>query len=219
MLAKPQGSAEVLVWPRPVWKHSAMADTSWTRRRFALTSGLGTLVLSLSRASWAVAPDTDRTSGAKEQTGPQERWIELKSIHTGEVVKATFDKQSGPDRATLAKLQHLLRDYRVNEEHTMDSRLYELLSDLAQAAGHEPRFEVISGYRSPRTNAQLRARGHGVAERSLHMEGRAIDVRLKGCDCAMLRDLALQAKRGGVGYYARSNFVHLDTGRVRTWNG
>jgi uncharacterized protein YcbK (DUF882 family) len=196
-----------------------MADTSWTRRRFALTSGLATLALPLSRASWAVALDTEATAGAKEQTGSQERWIELASIHTGEVVKATFGKQSGPDSATLAKLQHLLRDYRVNEEHTMDSGLYEQLSDLAQAAGHEPRFEVISGYRSPRTNAQLRSSGHGVAERSLHMEGRAIDVRLKDCDCALLRDLALRAKRGGVGYYARSNFVHLDTGRVRTWNG
>jgi uncharacterized protein YcbK (DUF882 family) len=135
------------------------------------------------------------------------------------VVKATFDARSGLDAATLGKLQHLLRDYRVNEEHTMDTGLYVQLSDLARAAGCEARYEVISGYRSAKTNAQLRASGHGVAEHSLHMEGRAIDVRPKGCALVTLRDLALQAKRGGVGYYERSNFVHLDTGRVRTWTG
>jgi uncharacterized protein YcbK (DUF882 family) len=148
-----------------------------------------------------------------------ERWIELKSIHTGEAVKVAFAKGSGADAAALARLQHVLRDYRANEEHAMDPALFEQLIDLAEAARREPRYEIISGYRSPKTNAQLRANGHGVAEHSLHMEGRAIDVRLEGCDCKTLRDLALQAKRGGVGYYARSNFVHLDTGRVRAWNG
>jgi uncharacterized protein YcbK (DUF882 family) len=101
----------------------------------------------------------------------------------------------------------------------MDAALYGLLSDLAEATGHEPRYEVISGYRSPRTNAQLHAAGHAVAEHSLHMEGRAIDVRLLGCDLAAFRDAALKAARGGVGYYPSSNFVHVDTGRVRTWTG
>ncbi len=168
----------------------------------------------------AGAPDEAGSAGAPKTEGASaERWIELKSIHTGEVVKATFGRQSGPDAAALAKLQHVLRDYRINEEHEMDAGLYQQLSDLAQAAGCEPRYEVISGYRSPKTNAQLRANGRGVAEHSLHMEGRAIDVRLKDCPLAKLRDLALQAQRGGVGYYERSNFVHLDTGRVRTWTG
>jgi uncharacterized protein YcbK (DUF882 family) len=177
--------------------------------------------LPLARASWAIATGAGLPDGAAAEKGiaTPERWIELKSIHTGEAVKVAFAKRSGPDAATLARLQYVLRDYRVNEEHAMDPALFEQLIDLAAAAGREPRYEIISGYRSPKTNAQLRANGRGVAEHSLHMEGRAIDVRLKGCDCATLRDLALQAKRGGVGYYARSNFVHLDTGRVRTWNG
>jgi uncharacterized protein YcbK (DUF882 family) len=198
-----------------------MTDVSWTRRRFVFTLSSGVLALPLARASPATAPDADppvNVASAKEAASP-ERWIELTSIHTGEVVRATLGRKSGPDPATLAKLQHLLRDYRVNEEHRMDPGLYEQLSDLAQAAGREPRYEVISGYRAPGTNTRLRARGHGVAEHSLHMEGRAMDVRLRGCDCAILRDLALQAGRGGVGYYERSKFVHLDTGRVRTWNG
>ncbi len=198
-----------------------MTEIAWTRRRCVCTLGLSVLALPLARASSAVATGPGLPDGAAAEKGVAtlERWIELKSIHTGEVVKATFGRTSGPDPATLARLQHLLRDYRVNEAHAMDPGLYLQLSNLAQAAGCEPRYEVISGYRAPRTNAQLRASGHGVAEHSLHMEGRAIDVRLTGCDCATLRDLALQAKRGGVGYYARSNFVHLDTGRVRTWNG
>ena len=150
--------------------------------------------------------------------GPQ-RTLELKNLRSGEVVKATFDRDTGPDPATVAKLQHLLRDVRVNEEHPMDTALYGLLVDLAAATGHEARYEVISGYRSPRTNEGLRAAGHAVAEHSQHIQGHAMDVRLLGCDLATFRDAALQAKRGGVGYYPSSNFVHVDTGRVRTWTG
>ncbi len=145
--------------------------------------------------------------------------MELRNLHTGEVLQVSFDRDKGPDEASRARLQHLLRDYRVNEEHAMDPTLYGLLADLAQAAGCPARYEVISGYRSPRTNASLRAAGHAVAEHSQHMEGRAIDVRLMGCDLEKLRDVALRAKRGGVGYYPSSHFVHLDTGRVRTWTG
>jgi uncharacterized protein YcbK (DUF882 family) len=191
-----------------------MSGGSWTRRRCTLL-GLSALAGALGCASTVVsAVAAAATNGAKSR-----RWIELKSLHTGEVLKVSFDRQADPDPADLAKVQHLVRDYRVNEEHTMDVALYGLLSDLAEATGHEARYEVISGYRSPRTNAKLHAEGHGVAEHSLHMEGRAIDVRLLGCDLETFRDAALKAGRGGVGYYPGSNFVHIDTGRVRTWTG
>jgi uncharacterized protein YcbK (DUF882 family) len=183
-----------------------MRGDAWTRRRCCNLLGLGALAVASTRGSTVAAAGSQRS-------------IELKSLHTGEVVKATFERDAGPDFATLAKLQHLLRDYRVNEEHTMDAALYGLLGDLAEATGCEARYEVISGYRSPRTNAQLHEAGHAVAEHSLHMEGRAIDVRLLGCDLITLRDAALKAARGGVGYYPSSNFVHVDTGRVRTWTG
>jgi uncharacterized protein YcbK (DUF882 family) len=116
-------------------------------------------------------------------------------------------------------MRWLLRDHRANEAGRMDVQLFDQLTTLAEAAGVDPRFEVISAYRSPRTNAALRAAGRGVATRSLHMEGRAIDVRLHGVSCATLRDLAVRAAAGGVGYYRASNFVHLDTGRVRAWAG
>ena len=177
---------------------------AWTRRRFLGAVGSGGFA--------AVAPVLVEASS-------RERSLELKNLHTGEVLRVTFDRDASPDAATLAKLQHLLRDYRVDEEHAMDPALYGILCDLAEAAGYPARYEVISGYRSPRTNKKLRDAGHAVAEHSQHMEGRAIDVRLVGCDLVKLRDVALAAKRGGVGYYPSSNFVHVDTGRVRTWAG
>jgi uncharacterized protein YcbK (DUF882 family) len=185
-----------------------MSGGVWTRRRCwqLLGFGLGALAAAVTGVSSAAAAGSQRS-------------LELRNLHTGEVVKATFDRDAWPDAATLAKLQHLLRDYRVNEEHSMDAALYGLLSDLADVTGHEARYEVISGYRSPRTNEKLHTEGHGVAEHSLHMEGRAIDVRLLGCDLATFRDAALKAARGGVGFYPSSNFVHVDTGRVRTWTG
>jgi uncharacterized protein YcbK (DUF882 family) len=189
-----------------------MSDRSWTRRRCSLL-GLGAVAGAL--AGGLIGVDV---ASAADAAGAR-RSLELKNLHTGEVLKVTFDREAGPDPETLAKLQHLLRDYRVNEEHTIDPALYGLLSDLAAATGHEARYEVISGYRSPRTNEKLHSEGHAVAEHSQHMEGRAIDVRLIGCELTILRDAALKAARGGVGFYPSSNFVHVDTGRVRHWDG
>jgi uncharacterized protein YcbK (DUF882 family) len=146
-----------------------------------------------------------------------ERRLELTNLHGGEKLTVTFldEHDIAPDAA--AALRHLLRDYRVNEEHEMDFDLFMQLTDLARECGVPAKFAVISGYRSPGTNAKLRAAGHAVAEHSQHMQGHAIDVRLEGCPLARLHELALAAGRGGVGYYPRSNFVHIDTGRVRSW--
>ena len=153
-----------------------------------------------------------------EAQAAESRWIEVNNINTREVLRVTFRNASGLIPEAVARLQHLVRDYRTGEEHEIDTRLYVLLSDLARAAGREPRYDLISGYRSPRTNANLRAKGHAVAEHSMHMEGRAMDVRLQDYDLAAFRDLALAAKQGGVGFYPRSKFVHVDTGRVRSWS-
>jgi len=183
--------------------------TLWTRRgcAAAVTVAVG----------MGLAAGLNRTVWAEDAPRPRKCSLELKNLHTGEMLKVTFERDAGPDPQALAELQHLLRDYRVDEEHAMDPALYGLLCDLAEAAGYPARYEVISGYRSPRTNKKLRDTGHQVAEHSQHMEGHAIDVRLVGCELAKFRDVALHAKRGGVGYYPESNFVHVDTGRVRTW--
>jgi len=145
------------------------------------------------------------------------RRLALHNVHTNESLDVTFQNRDGFVAEALKQLQHLLRDYRTGEEHAIDTNLYVLLTDLARTAGVEPHYEVISGYRSPATNAGLIAGGHHVARRSMHMEGRAMDVRLHGIELSAFRDLALAAKRGGVGFYPRSSFVHVDTGRVRSW--
>ena len=146
------------------------------------------------------------------------RWIELHNINTRETLKVTFHDGKDFLPEAVAKLQHLMRDFRTGEEHQIDTRLYLLLTDLASQAGREPVYDLISGYRSPQTNGKLKAQGHAVAEHSQHMEGRAMDVRLHDVPLDAFRDLALAAKRGGVGYYPRSKWVHVDTGRVRQWS-
>ena len=120
----------------------------------------------------------------------------------------------------IPAVQWLLRDHRANEAGRIDPALFDWLADAAAKLGVEPRYQVISGFRSSHTNEMLRRTGGGgVARKSLHMQGRAIDVRLNGVDCSALRDVAMSAGRGGVGYYRRSAFVHLDTGAVRAWAG
>lgn len=147
------------------------------------------------------------------------RWLELVNTHTAETLQVIYRTAEGIVEPAIERLQWLLRDHRAGEAAPMDFGLYDQLAALAAAAGVEPRFEVISGYRSPRTNAKLKAAGHGVATKSLHMQGRAIDVRLRGFSTAKLGELAMAAARGGVGYYRSSDFVHIDTGRIRRWTG
>ena len=145
------------------------------------------------------------------------RRLELVNLHGGDRVTVTFHDEHDITPDAIAKLRYVLRDYRRNEEHDMDFGLFVQLTDLARACAVPAKYEVISGYRAPATNGMLRATGHNVAEHSQHMEGHAIDVRLVDCPLAQLHELALAAKRGGVGYYPRSRFVHIDTGRVRSW--
>jgi len=118
-----------------------------------------------------------------------------------------------------AQLTALLRDWRNNEVHPIDTRLLDLLADLHVQLGTSDPFNVISGYRSPQTNALLHERSSGVAAKSLHMQGMAIDIRLPDTQLRRVRDTALAMGRGGVGYYEASNFVHVDVGRVRRWTG
>ncbi len=174
-----------------------------TRR--ALLQGLGAVATAsaLTDAAWAGGT----------------RYLELRSLHTGEQFTAAWKPASGLDTGSLASLELLLRDHRNGERHPMDAGIYSQLIDFAALAGVDARFDIISGYRSPLTNAKLHERSGGVSSHSLHMEGRAIDVRLHGVDCLKLAELARAQQRGGVGYYGRDAFVHLDTGRIRTWNG
>lgn len=147
------------------------------------------------------------------------RDLSLHNLHTGERLAIRYFDEGRYLPEALTQFNHLLRDHRSGETADIDRRLFDQLHALAAGTGRQPHYEVISGYRSPRTNEALRASSEGVAQHSLHIEGRAIDVRLDGITCSRLRDLALDLRCGGVGYYAKSDFVHLDTGRVRSWSG
>jgi uncharacterized protein YcbK (DUF882 family) len=138
-------------------------------------------------------------------------------IHTAEKLTVTYREHGQVLPDALAAINHYLRDFRTDQSHDIDVALLDSLADLHAAFDGRGNFEVISGYRSPRTNEALRHATSGVAEKSLHIHGRAIDVRLTSARTRDLRDAAVAQKRGGVGYYAESNFVHVDTGAFRTW--
>lgn len=146
-----------------------------------------------------------------------ERHLVFKNLHTGESLRSTFWAEGQYLDAELNAVNRILRDHRSGEVYPMDPKLLDLLYVLQQSVGVSGAFHVISGYRSPATNRKLQTRSSGVAKRSLHMQGRAIDIRLPGCDLGQLRNAALSLKAGGVGYYAKSDFIHVDTGRVRRW--
>lgn len=143
------------------------------------------------------------------------RSLSFYHTHTGAWLSATyFDGSYLPQ--SLAQIEAFLRDFRTGESHPIDLALLDMLHVLTERFGRST-FEVISGYRSPTTNAALAKNSTGVSKSSLHMEGRAIDVRLTGVDTARLRQAAIELRCGGVGYYPESDFVHLDTGRPRAW--
>lgn len=147
----------------------------------------------------------------------RDRSLSFYHTHTGERLKLTYFSDGRYQEEALMELNHYLRDFRTNEMHAIDAGLFDILHAAKNACDSNGTFEVISGYRSPQTNNQLRRQGRGVAQRSLHLEGRAIDVRLTGVRTSDLKKAAASLRRGGVGYYARSDFIHIDTGRVRFW--
>lgn len=188
----------------------------WTRRRLIHTAIAGSAGLTLTGFALAKGETVSETPLPERAA---ERAIELHNTHTSETVSVIYRRGNEYNARAIASLRNVMRDHRNGESHDIDALLYDQLFDLALAAGCDARFEIISGYRSPASNAKMAAASRGVAKHSLHLEGRAIDVRLHGCSCSTLRDLALAAAKGGVGYYRRSDFVHVDTGRFRTWNG
>ncbi|MEX2408563.1 MAG: DUF882 domain-containing protein [Rhodovibrionaceae bacterium] len=146
------------------------------------------------------------------------RTLAFNSLHTGEKTSVTYWEEGAgylPD--AISELTHVLRDWRTEETYEMDLGLYDLLFELRYRLGSEKPFSIISAYRSPKTNASLAANSGNVAKRSYHMKGMAIDIALPDVDLKYLRQVALDMQLGGVGYYPKSGFVHVDTGPFRTW--
>jgi uncharacterized protein YcbK (DUF882 family) len=175
---------------------------TWSRRAF-----LGTAVcaapMAAARNVFARAPDM--------------RALRFAHTHTGERLAVDYFERGEYLADALSVVNQFLRDFRTGEVHAIDTGLLDLLHQLASVTGTSAPFQVISGYRSPATNRLLRQRSEGVAAGSLHMKGQAIDIRLGDVPLRRLQQAALRTARGGVGYYPASDFVHVDTGRVRQW--
>jgi uncharacterized protein YcbK (DUF882 family) len=180
---------------------------------------MATGALAGATALWSPASLAGAIAQPAPHAGPGPRRIALLNLHTGERLEVEYFRDGAYVPDALAALEILLRDFRNGEKHVIDPKLLDYLTDVAAALSAPPAYSVISGYRSPETNERLHERSSGVSQRSLHMQGRAIDVRMTGRDCADLSASAQGLKRGGVGYYRASNFVHLDTGAFRTWRG
>lgn len=172
-------------------------------RREIVRAGVGLLTAAVSPSAFA--------------QGASARTLSFVNTHTGETFADAYWERGAYVPGALAAINRVMRDHRSGEMHAIDTHLLDQLSDLRARLGASAPYQIISGYRSPATNAALHANSSGVASGSLHMSGRAIDVRLRGVDLPRLRDTAVSLERGGVGYYESSDFVHLDTGRVRRW--
>jgi uncharacterized protein YcbK (DUF882 family) len=145
------------------------------------------------------------------------RMVSFRHTHTGESLSLAYAHGDTYLPDALARVNWFLRDFRNGESRPIDPQLLDRLHVLCELTGTKAPFDVISAYRSPSTNEMLQRRGGAVASRSLHLEGRAIDVRLADVALAELRDAAISLRAGGVGFYPESRFVHLDTGRLRRW--
>jgi uncharacterized protein YcbK (DUF882 family) len=145
------------------------------------------------------------------------RSLSLVNANSGETLTVTYWSNGGYHRDALDKLNHFLRDTRDNAQTEMDPLLFDVVWHTQQITGHGGHVEVLSAYRSPTTNAWLASVSRGVARDSQHMNGNAMDIRFPGVPVFKIRQAARALNMGGVGFYPRSGFVHLDTGPIRYW--
>ena len=178
-----------------------------TRRTFVK---LGTMV-----AAAGLLPRSGFATSKNISVG--EKSLAFYNTHTGERLKSVYWAEGNYIADSLREINHILRDPRNNEVHEIDTRLLDLVFAIRQEIDAKQPFHVISGYRSADTNAYLRSHSSGVAENSLHLVGKAIDIRAPGKELRSLQKVAMALKGGGVGYYPKSDFVHVDIGRVRYW--
>jgi uncharacterized protein YcbK (DUF882 family) len=176
-----------------------------SRRKFVQCLG-GTILVA---ASHPVLASVSRKT--------QPRALTVTNLHTSEVVESRYFANNDYVARELRRLNYICRDFRSDSTHPMDTKLFDQIVHIQRLLEVDAEVELISGYRSPKTNAMLRKTSSGVAKKSYHMKGQAIDFRLKGVNLADIRDAAKDLKAGGVGFYPDSQFVHIDTGPVRSW--
>ena len=190
--------------PRPLKDNDSFI---LNRRKFMALAGIATVAGMFPRAAF---------SSSARMAAP-ERSLAFYNTHTGEQLKTVYWAQGNYIEDSLGEINHILRDHWTNEIKNIDTRLLDLLFAIRNELETQQPFQVISGYRSPETNAFLRAHSTGIAEHSLHLVGKAIDIRTPGRELRVLQKTAVALKGGGVGYYPKSDFVHVDVGRVRYW--
>lgn len=181
-------------------------ETQMDRRTFMKLGGMATIA--------ALTPNVLFASNTPEIF---EKSLSFYNIHTGEALRNTYWSEGNYISGALDEINHILRDHRTGEVTPVDANLLDLLYSLRSELDTAKPFQIISGYRSETSNEHLRQNTTGVAKKSLHTLGQAIDINLPGIDLSTLQKVAMHQKKGGVGFYPESNFVHLDVGRVRFW--
>lgn len=196
------GAALLLVAPGALLAQSPAAATA---------TSLGAGSVQSREVSDSAATSTDGRQALEHR-------LVLYNTHTAERIDIVYRRGEEYIPSALAKLDYFLRDHVTGDVRHFDPRLYDILSDLTASVGHPGgEIEIVCGYRTPTTNESLRAHTTGVAKHSLHIQAEAIDLRMPGINTLKLREAALALRRGGVGYYPHSDFIHVDTGRVRQW--
>lgn len=191
---------------KPMHHHGHQCRGGVSRRTFLTRLGIAA-------AGSLLLPSTEAFARAISK----ERRLTLYNTHTDEELSFVCCPQQNYDRKLLTRFSYFLRDHHTEQTHYMDPALLDLLYAVSVLTRSRGEFKIISGYRAPETNQMLRKASHGVAEHSLHMQGKAIDLRTDDVSTRTLRTAALALEQGGVGYYRASDFVHIDTGTVRSW--
>jgi uncharacterized protein YcbK (DUF882 family) len=223
------------MWMGNVSKNESLdsKDKIVSRRRIITTGALGAASLVLGgkalAANWVrlkssplnsnqtVEPSWLQARYSLPYSQSTPRALAIDNVHTGERIRTVYYENGQYIPGALQEINYFFRDYRANEVKPIDPRLLDLLHAIHQNLDSSQPFNLISGYRTPATNAMLAARSEGVARHSMHIEGRAADINVPDRQLSILQRVALALQFGGVGYYPQSDFVHVDTGRVRHW--
>lgn len=189
------------------------ADKKMSRRGF-----LGVVAGAMAGGAFAMSPTSAAASSfSRAILDSGKRYISLRHIHTGETFSGVYRIGDQYIYKAFEEINTLMRDFRTGDVYPIDPRLVDTLWQINQKSGSKYPFQVLSGFRSPKTNLRLAKNTEGVATNSFHMSGQAIDIRLPYFKTAGLRDIAVGLRGGGVGYYEKSDFIHVDTGNFRTW--
>ncbi|MDX9690604.1 MAG: DUF882 domain-containing protein [Proteobacteria bacterium] len=186
-----------------------MDESIDSSKRHFVQTGLFASGLLLANPSLALAGGLGRQPKMKE--------LAFRNLHTDEQLRVTYWKNGSYDRGALSRIHRIMRDFRTGDVFPISANLIDLLHDLQAKMRTDATIEIISGYRSPKTNAMLVNNSDGVAKRSYHMRGLATDIRMSSVPLRKIQTTALFMKRGGVGFYPNSDFVHVDVGPVRHW--